>query len=100
MARRRKPGQFSDYSITNNGEPGISLEDEKEILETSRNIAISLDRDEFHNKQPFIISVGYVGWNSGQKGIELDNEIMPLIRAAVEKYVRKRNRAKKAKAAK
>ncbi len=69
-------------------------DDLTDVLQHSRNILISDDMEEMYH-EPLIISVGYLGISSAHKGAILDGELMPIIRAAVEKYVRKRNRLKK-----
>lgn len=69
-------------------------DDLTDILATNRNIFISDDLNETGH-EPLIISVQYLGISSASKAVILDGELMPVIREAVEKYVRKRNRLKK-----
>lgn len=69
-------------------------EDLTDILACNRNIFISDDLKET-GVDPLVISVQYLGIGNCHKAVILDNELMPVIRAAVEKYVRKRNRLKK-----
>ncbi len=52
----------------------------------SRYVPISLRTDETHDGHPFIITVAYHGPSNGHRGVELDSEIMPLIRKALEEY--------------
>ncbi len=60
-------------------------DDLTEVLEYSRNLYIS-DKGVDSPHEPFIITVQYLGISSAQKAIVLDNEIMPVITEAVEKW--------------
>ena len=82
---------FESNKKTDNDKREMTQEEYEEKYGHSRHIPVSLRLDETYDNTPFILTVGYISQGGNiHRAVELDNEIMPYIRKAVEEY--KKNR--------
>lgn len=55
----------------------------------SRHVPVSLRLDETFEDTPFILTIGYIsdhGSGNAHRAVELDRDIMPYIRKAIDEY--------------